>query len=123
MYRIDNLNVAGSCSAALLPPLVLHKSKTSESHFHLTNGQRTILIHTHSSGPFIPSDEENRHGVTLDIYSSGECGISSFELTVDWQATLATWGLRYWTTVAAWSIGIVAIVIGKSWREWENGGP
>ncbi|GJJ07529.1 hypothetical protein Clacol_001731 [Clathrus columnatus] len=123
VYRIDNLNIAGSCSSALLPPLILHKSNSSESHFHSTDGQRVILIHTHSSGPFIPLNKEERYGITLDIYSSGECGISSFEFTVDWQATLATWGLRYWTTVVAWSIGVVAIVIGQSWHEWENGEP
>jgi GPI inositol-deacylase len=105
-----------------MPPLILHRTSAAESHFHPTDGIRPILIHTHSSGPFIASEAENEHAVNLDIYSSGECGISQLELTVDWWSSLGTWGLRYWTTVCAWAIGVVAITILQAWDAWDEGG-
>jgi len=40
---------------------------------------------------------------------------------VDWWASLSTWGLRYWTTVIAWSTGVAGILIVQAWTVWEKG--
>ncbi|KAF8529105.1 PGAP1-like protein-domain-containing protein [Hysterangium stoloniferum] len=122
VYRIEKPKIVGSCANALMPPLILHRTSSSESHFHPTDGVRKILIHTHSSGPFISSSPEDRRGLDLIVYSSGQCGISELALTVDWWASLSTWGLRYWTTVIAWSTGVVGILIVYAWNVWEKGG-
>ncbi|KAF8591481.1 PGAP1-domain-containing protein [Ramaria rubella] len=121
VYRIETPNIVGSCSAALLPPLILHRTGPAESYFHPTDGVRPILIHSHSSGPFISVDSSARHGVHVHLYSSGECGISRLEFTIDWWSSFGTWGLRYWTTVCAWAVGVVGIIIIQAWNTWEKG--
>jgi hypothetical protein len=106
----------------LLPPLILHRTSSAESHFHPTDGLHPILIHTHSSGPLIAYPPAARHALDLSIYSSGECGVSRVSITLDWWSTIGAWGLRYWTTVCAWAVGVIGIVTAHAWNTWEKGG-
>ncbi|KAF8517867.1 PGAP1-like protein-domain-containing protein [Gautieria morchelliformis] len=121
VYRVEAPKIIGACADALLPPLILHWTSSAESHFHPTDGLRPILIHTHSSGPFIAYPPAARRALNLSIYSSGECGVSRVSITLDWWSTLGAWGLRYWTTVCAWAVGVIGIVIAHAWHTWEKG--
>lgn len=122
LYFCQLLTLTYSRQDALLPPLILHRTSAAESHFYSPDGIRPILIHAHSSGPFIASQTENRRSVNIDIYSSGECGISQLEFTVDWWSSFGMWGLRYWTTVFAWAAGIVVIMVLHAFTAWDKGG-
>ncbi|KIJ56766.1 hypothetical protein M422DRAFT_197939 [Sphaerobolus stellatus SS14] len=122
VYRVTP-KMAGSCKDAIFPPLLLHTSNTAESHFHTMDGYRPILIHTHSAGPFLNTPANLTHDVELQIFSSAECGVSEIQLNVDWKGSLSTWGLRYWTTLCAWSLGVVGVILLQAWITFELGDP
>ncbi|KAF8806287.1 PGAP1-domain-containing protein [Phlegmacium glaucopus] len=117
-----------SCSDALMPPLLMHTSHATETHyFPLANlPNRRILLHTHLDAPFI---QKMNHVPSLNftIYSSGESGcseeFSAFDISFDWYATLGRWASRYLHTLISWAAGIVSIVVFLAWRQEEQGVP
>ncbi|KAG8993305.1 GPI inositol deacylase [Tulasnella sp. JGI-2019a] len=116
---------AGSCSAAdhLIPPILHHISSDSESHFHPLLSSSPILLHSHSSGPFL---EPNLPGLFLRLYSTGNvdsCTVTGLNITVAWRASVGRWALRYWSSLVVWGIGVVSSSMALSWFRWEQGAP
>jgi len=113
----------------LFPPLIMHTSQSSETHyFPVPNSpSHRILLHTHSSAPYIPSPPSLLpRGVNLTIYFSGfvgcRSGIAGFDVHVDWSATLGRWASRYPMTLASWAVGVVALVVFDAWGVSDYGG-
>ncbi|KAI0329552.1 GPI-inositol-deacylase [Cubamyces sp. BRFM 1775] len=124
-YRLSPKYDSGSsCSAdALLLPLLSHATHPSETHYYplAPSFSRRILLHSHSSGPYVASEHPTGHTVT--IHSTGECRINEIELTVDRWAAIGRWGTRYATAAACWAVGIVAIILWDMWGIVERGAP
>ncbi|KAH8824741.1 PGAP1-like protein-domain-containing protein [Flagelloscypha sp. PMI_526] len=102
-------------SASLMPPLLEHTSSPSETHYFPIRDSTNVLLHTHGAAPFIESDPNN--GVEFTIYTTErpECVRGDkLVIRIDWTATLGRWTNRYFTTVLAWSIGIVLLVMFES---------
>lgn len=124
VYRAKAIgNQIPRCKDSVFPPLLAHTSNPDETHyFPLTDhNDRRILLHTHTTGPFIDTARNPvRKGVSLDLYSSGisECTQSaqSIEISIDWPATLGRWATRYWTSTLVWTVGVVSLVIFYSWK-------
>lgn len=107
----------------------MHTSHPSETHYFPLNHPppRRILLHTHGAAPYIRLDPHiASRGLTFTIYSTGSTGcqsdVTGFHITVDWSATLGRWGSRYFTTLASWAIGIVALLIFEAWGLSDKGG-
>ncbi|TFK25932.1 GPI-inositol-deacylase [Coprinopsis marcescibilis] len=103
------------CLNVLFPPLLVHHSNPTETHYFTLRNQDEprALLHTHKPGPFIHDSTFVPRGLAFTIYSSGlsECEqpLEGIRLTLDWVATLARWSTRYWTSVLAWAVGVVAL--------------
>ncbi|KAL4247022.1 GPI inositol-deacylase [Abortiporus biennis] len=106
------------CTDALLYPLLQHTSHPSETHYYPL--RKPVLLHTHGSAPYLPTPF-NR-GINLTVYTSSECQLDTLEVTVDWWGTVGRWGVRYWSAVASWAVGIVAFVTFNAWRASETTG-
>lgn len=104
---------------SLLPPLLEHTSY-SEAHFHPLTQSRKLLLHTHTSAPFTSSPYAR--GLNLTLYSSPDCQVTSLRLRVDWWGTLGHTGVRYWTAVPGWAVGIVMWLMFTSMGINERGG-
>lgn len=93
----------------------MHTSYPSEIHyFPIMNSPHPILLHTHSSAPYV-RDISSR-GLNLTLYSSASSGcISGFDIQVDWWSTFGRWGSRYSMTVLSWAVGVVALVLFVAW--------
>ena len=61
-------------------------------------------------------------GLNLTIYSSG-CGsdMLSFDLGIDWWASLGRMAARYPTTLGCWAIGVVAVILFEAWKTGDQG--
>lgn len=102
------------CSDALLPPIIMHASQPTETHYYPIHARgRRILLHTHRSAPYISSTAASYAPLDFTIYSSGSigCNMPGFSLGVDWPATLGRWAPRYLTALITWSVGIVSVII------------
>jgi GPI inositol-deacylase len=112
----------------LLPPLLVHKT-LKESHYHRLIPSsaaypRPILLHAHTSAPFINTNP--RRGLNLTIYTTGEqledgCFPYQLELRVDWWSTIGRWVHRYWPAVISWPVGIVSLLLWRAWGATESG--
>ena len=108
----------------LLLPLMMLSSHESETHYYpLTRfNQRRILLHAHSSAPF--SHAGSTRGLNFTIHSSGTAGCSinlgGIDLRLDWKTTFGRWASRYFTVIATWSVGVVAVIIFNSWGVYER---
>ncbi|KAH8113449.1 PGAP1-domain-containing protein [Phellopilus nigrolimitatus] len=116
-----------TCKGSHLPPLLLHTSGPSEAHYHRLENNHPVLLHGHSSAPFLPISshllELYSKGLNLTIYSSGECGLEGLSITVDWWNSFGRWGSRYWNAILAWSAGLIAFLFYSSWATWDSGAP
>ena len=112
---------------ALMPPLLMHTSHSTETHyFPLANlPNRQILLHTHLDAPFIQKTSHAPSSLNFTIYSSGESACreesSAFEISFDWYATLGRWASRYLHTLISWAAGVVSIIIFIAWGREEQG--
>ncbi|KIY73861.1 PGAP1-domain-containing protein [Cylindrobasidium torrendii FP15055 ss-10] len=103
----------------MFPPLLAQRSGLWEIHYFplIPYQQRKILLHSHSSGPFV--DSETIGGLQFDIISSGS-GPSSISLKLAWWPTLGRWASRYFTTVACFAIAVVSILLYDFWTIGEG---
>ena len=110
--------------ASSLSPLIMHSPHASETHYFPLNDYqgRRILLHTHGSAPFLQGVSPD-YGLSFVIYSSGvsSCNPEGLTTTLDVRATLGRWALRYFTALASWCVGIVAIVMLQTWRQFGAG--
>ncbi|KAK7470270.1 GPI inositol deacylase [Stygiomarasmius scandens] len=126
VYRVTPQYSDVACKDPLLPPLLMHTSHPSETHyFPLTfYPDRRILLHTHGWAPYVSSTSASSKGLDFVIYSSGSSGCSSslsgFYLAIDWVATIGRWPTRYFTTIASWAVGIVSIILFQVFDSTEN---
>lgn len=124
IYWIDVLTVYPT--GALLPPVLLHSSGLVEGHYHRLRNNHPVLLHGHSSGPFIPIPphlyRSQSRGLNLTIFSSTECGVKELQVTVDWWYSFSRWGPRYWNAILAWSAGVIGFVFFKNWMVFDSGG-
>lgn len=110
----------------LLPPLIMHTSHVSETHYFPMNtiSSRRILLHSHGSAPYAHPAPQPL-GVHFNIYSSGLSGCDSdlqgFDISIDWFATLGRWAPRYFTALASWAVGIISLMLFKAWGEYDKG--
>lgn len=113
---------------ALLPPLLVHTSHVAETHyFSLTNARhRRILLHTHLFAPFIDQTSYPSSGLNFTIYSSGERGckreFETFDVAIDWSATLGRWASRYINTLVSWAAGVASLMVFTAWSKQDHGG-
>ncbi|KDQ64460.1 hypothetical protein JAAARDRAFT_116582 [Jaapia argillacea MUCL 33604] len=120
IYHLTPIFTSPSCFDPFLPSLLQHTSSPSESHYHpLTPSSLPNLLHTHSTGPYIPSPSTS--GLNLTIYTSNQCPLDGITLGVDWRSTLGRWGTRYWSAVLSWGIGVVGIILWQSLGVAETG--
>ena len=103
----------------VLPPLLEHTSP-SEAHFYSLTHAQPLLLHTHSSAPFLP--HTHTHGLNLTLYASPDCKVDSLHLRVDWWVSLGRAGARLWTALPGWAVGIVAWMLFNALGEYERGG-
>ena len=113
---------------ALLPPLLVHRSHPAETHyFPLAKARnRRILLHTHLLAPFIDQTRHLSSGLNFTIYSSGERGckreFETFDIAIDWSATLGRWASRYINTLVSWAAGVASLVVFIAWSKQDHGG-
>lgn len=112
---------------SLMPPLIIHTSHPAETHYFPLQSlpHHRILLHTHSSAPFTPLSNDVPHGLNFDIYSSGSTGcqdLAGLEVQIDFYATLGRWASRYYTTLASWAVGAVALLVFGAWAECDKTG-
>ncbi|KAJ8698746.1 GPI inositol deacylase [Pleurotus ostreatus] len=120
-----------SCSDTLLPPVVMHTSHSAETHYFplvpITEPAQRILLHTHATAPYVPQTPGGTVGTNIVIYSSGSAGcLSDLEalfIELDWSATVGRWASRYPTTLVCWAVGIVALILFRSWGVHDKGAP
>ncbi|KAG8884777.1 GPI inositol deacylase [Tulasnella sp. 331] len=116
---------AGSCSRTegfMIPPMLHHVSSSSESQFHLLLSADPILLHSHSSGPFM---DPVKPGMYIRVYSMSYvegCSLSGLSIRVDWRASIGRWALRYWSSLVVWGISVASMGMAWSWFRWEQGG-
>ncbi|KAF7970245.1 hypothetical protein HWV62_24492 [Athelia sp. TMB] len=120
VYRVAPILKSSSpaCANELLPPLLMHTTKPSETHYYpLMRSPPQILLHSHSSAPCITGTRFTQtRGLDLTIYSSASSScISGLSITVDWWATVGRWGTRYMQTAFSWSVGVVALILLDGW--------
>lgn len=114
----------------LLPPVVMHTSHPAETHYFplvpVTQTAQRILLHTHATAPYVPQTPGGTVGTNIVIYSSGRAGcmsdLEALYIELDWPATVGRWASRYPTTLACWAVGIVALVLFRSWGVHDKGG-
>lgn len=130
IYRVTPLRYSmPSCSDALMPPLLMHTSHATETHyFPLADiPNRRILLHTHLDAPFIHKPNHAPSSLNFTIYSSGELGcreeFSGFDISFDWYATLGRWASRYLHAVISWAAGIASVIVFTAWGQEEQGVP
>lgn len=129
VYRVTPVaSTSGtSCQELLLPPLLSHTSHSSETHYFPLDPEQThnVLLHTHLPAPYI-RDPRPKQGMSFNIHSSGSAGckhgLAGIRIAIDWPATAGRWTTRYFTTLATWSVAIVALTIFGSWAEAERCG-
>lgn len=122
IVRITDWISSLCCSShteALLPPLLEHTSP-SEAHFYPLTHARPLLLHTHTSAPFI--SHPHTRGLNLTLYASPDCKVASLHLRVDWWGSLGRAGARYWTAVPGWAVGVVVWMLFSALGEYERGG-
>ncbi|KJA29745.1 hypothetical protein HYPSUDRAFT_60597 [Hypholoma sublateritium FD-334 SS-4] len=128
VYRVTTQRYAtSSCIDTLFPPLLMHTSHTTETHyFPLTsvNNGRTLL-HAHLGAPFIDHNFHLPSYVNLTIISSAdpECrrALAEFRITIDWTATLGRWASRYLHTLVSWAAGVASLVVFFGWAKHDTG--
>ncbi|KIK67657.1 hypothetical protein GYMLUDRAFT_215793 [Collybiopsis luxurians FD-317 M1] len=109
-----------------LPPLLVHTSHPSETHYFplASKSPHQILLHTHGSAPYIESPSGLfGEGVELVIYSAiNGCSMQlrGFDISIDWKATLGRWPARYFTTIVCWAVGIVSLIVFEAWGIGED---
>ncbi|KAG6813426.1 hypothetical protein H0H92_011123 [Tricholoma furcatifolium] len=112
------------CSDPVLTPLISHTSQPAETHYFPVNPTTSrILLHTHSSAPYVASVVPRR-GFNFVLYSSGTigCNMLGFKIGIDWSATFGRWASRYPTTLVTWAVGIVALIHFTAWGVADGGG-
>ncbi|KAG6841827.1 hypothetical protein C0991_006234 [Blastosporella zonata] len=123
-YAIDEYVHEGpSAFYPLLPALISHTSQPSETHyFPVSPSNDRILLHTHSNAPYVASAAPRR-GLEFMMYSSGTmgCDMRGFTIGIDWSATLGRWASRYPTTLVAWAVGVVAVIMFTAWGAADRG--
>jgi hypothetical protein len=108
---------------SLMPPLLMHMSHPSETHYFpiLSGSHRRILLHTHLDAPFVDPPTFDRSAVSLKIYSSGEttcqAEFSGFHIAIDWSATLGRWSSRYLNMLLSWAAGAASLVVFLGWMQ------
>ncbi|KZP13457.1 PGAP1-domain-containing protein [Athelia psychrophila] len=120
VYRILPVldSSSNGCADASLPPLLMHTSGPSETHYYpLMRSSPHILLHSHSSAPYITGlNSAQTRGIDLTIYSSASSAcISGLELTVDWWGTLGRLGSRYMIVILSWALGLIALMLLEGW--------
>ncbi|OCH95908.1 PGAP1-domain-containing protein [Obba rivulosa] len=120
VYRVTPTFVdseIASCSDALLPPLLEHTSlspmsHSPETHYHplLAFPTRPILLHSHTSGPFVSPPST---GLDLSFYSSSDtgCALEELRVTLDWWGTLGRVSTRYASSASAWAVAVVSTIL------------
>lgn len=61
-------------------------------------------------------------GLTLRVYSSGECGIQRLDLSVAWKESLGRFGVRYWQGLAMYCMAVVGCLQLSAYRAFDRGG-
>ncbi|KAI0080840.1 PGAP1-domain-containing protein [Panus rudis PR-1116 ss-1] len=147
--RFDEVGGGGGCSEPLLHPLLLHTSHPESHYFPLSHpssvNARPVLLHTHTSAPYISSSftsslsnsshsshtsasshKSDRNeplltsrGINLTIYTSTQCPLEAIDIAINWWGTLGRWGVRYWSALLSWCVGVVALV---GWDGWGGFG-
>lgn len=103
-----------SLGDSLLHPLVEHTSQHSETHYYPLRSSREILLHSHSTGPYIaPIDPGS--GMRFTIYSHA-CEVKEVTLRVDWVSSLGCVPSRYAMTMISWIIGVIATMSFLVWK-------
>ena len=100
--------------------MVAHQ--VSEDETLWSNPAQPIYLHSHRTGPFVNSQYEPDQGLTLQVYSSGECGIQRLDLSVAWKESLGRFGVRYWQGLAMYSIAVVGCLQLLAYRAFDRGG-
>lgn len=124
VYRVNPHSSLQRCSDSnvLLMPLLQHTSHPSETHYFpllKTNHNSPILLHTHASAPYVPSTYSR--GLNLTIHSPGECKVERIDIKLDSWGTIGRWGVRYWSAVGSWAVGVVTLMICMGWGTSERG--
>lgn len=129
-YRITPLwSNRSECLDSLFPPLIIHTSNPTETHYFTLANQRDprVTLHTHLPAPYITPPQFLVRGVNFTVYSSGDsvCNedFKGITISVDWSATLGRWGSRYMTTLVSWAVGVAALVVFFAWGVGDSGLP
>jgi len=65
-------------------------------------------------------------GLNFTIYSSGERGckreFETFDIAIDWSATLGRWASRYINTLVSWAAGVASLVVFTAWSQQDREG-
>ncbi|KAF8325172.1 PGAP1-like protein-domain-containing protein [Cantharellus anzutake] len=122
VYSLDAV-YRGNCDGrSFMNPLIgytVPSENARESQFY-TPSSRRILLSGHSLGPFIRRSAIDR-GALLEIYTSGACGLEEVNVKLDWKASGGRIGLRYWSSVPIWVMGVVYLSSGITWSAWDLG--
>ncbi|TFK99201.1 PGAP1-like protein-domain-containing protein [Pterulicium gracile] len=112
VYHLESTQY--TCEDSLLHPLVEHTSQHSETHYYPLRSSREILLHSHSTGPYIaPIDPGS--GMRFTIYSHA-CEVKEVTLRVDWVSSLGCVPSRYAMTMISWIIGVIATMSFLVWK-------
>lgn len=123
LYEADR-----STLGTLFPPLLIHTSHSSETHYYPLSNRHNgrILLHTHLGAPFIDHTRHLPSHLNITIISSADSAcqedFASFEITVDWSATLGRWAPRYLHTLVSWAAGVASLVVFCALAQVDAGG-
>lgn len=68
------------------------------------------------------SPYEPDQGLTLRVYSSGECGIQRLDLSFAWKESLGRFGVRYWQGLAMYGMAVVGCLQLLAYRAFDRDG-
>ncbi|KAL4076355.1 PGAP1-like protein-domain-containing protein [Scleroderma citrinum] len=120
---VPRLTESPSCTDPLFPPLLMHRSRSSEIHYYPLRHNKPLPIHSHAAAPYLqPVEFHPSPGLDLVIYSSGPSCDDPVELslTIDWWGSLGRLGTRYPTTLLSFCIATVSFVLFHDWRPSER---
>ena len=106
------------------PLLRQHMDAPYESKYFVNFKQGDINLH--GVAPFMPPSlpgEGDRNGLAFQLWTDSSCGSSlEFRLRPDWPGSLGKLVVRYRTVFAAFPLLVVAMVLRKQFRVYDNTG-